>query len=120
MCHPIQFNLSTLSQNINVCCLFPRTFVLKALPKHSSAREANTPPGAGSRFLHGRIEEGVAEEVEGAAEDDAGVVARLQPRNQQRVLPHRVRVLRSNQGEQGLAHLGMHKEEFMWAGKVWL
>lgn len=109
---PNQFKLSVLSQNINICCLFPRTFVLKPLPKHSSAREANAPLGARSRFLHGGVEEGVAEEIQGAAEDDAGVVPRLQPRDQQRVLPHRVRVLRSNEVEQGLAHLGMHQEEF--------
>ncbi|KAG7269548.1 hypothetical protein CRUP_025272 [Coryphaenoides rupestris] len=46
-----------------------------------------------SSLLYGGVEEGVAEEEHGAAEDDPGVVAGLQAGDQQRVLAHRMRVL---------------------------
>lgn len=61
------------------------------------------PLGARCGLLHRRIEEGIAEEVKGAAEDDPGVVPGLQPRDEKGVLPHGVRVLEQQEavGQEG-------------------
>lgn len=63
-------------------------------PKHP----LHLPLGAGRGLLHRRVEEGVAEEVEGAAEDDPGVVPGLQPRDEEGVLPHGMGVLGTTRG----------------------
>lgn len=59
-------------------------------------QEANVPLGARGSFLHSGIEEGIAKEIQGATENNAGVVAGLEPRDQEGVLPDRVRVLKRN------------------------
>lgn len=79
----------------------------RLLPPHRSPRPLHRPQrqttglsvpwhlplGAGHGLLHCRVEEGVAEEVEGTAEDDPGVVPGLEPSNQEGVLPHCMGVL---------------------------
>lgn len=57
-------------------------------------QEATVPLGARGSFLHGGIEESIAKEIQGAAENDAGVVAGLEAGDQEGVLPDRVRVLK--------------------------
>lgn len=51
------------------------------------------PLGAGCGLLHGRVEEGVAEEVQGAAENHSGVVSGLEASDQQGVLADSMGVL---------------------------
>lgn len=51
------------------------------------------PLGAGCGLLHCRVEEGIAEEIQGATKDDPGIVPGLESRNQESVLPHCVGVL---------------------------
>lgn len=51
------------------------------------------PLGAGCGLMHCRVEEGIAEEIQGATEDDPGIVPGLESRNQESVLPHCVGVL---------------------------
>lgn len=58
--------------------------------------ESNVPLGARGSFLHGGIEEGIAKEIQGAAENNTGVVPGLESRDQEGVLPNRVRVLKGN------------------------
>lgn len=52
------------------------------------------PLRAGCRLLHRRCEKSIAEEIQRAAEDHAGVIPGLQAGNQEGVLSDSVRVLK--------------------------
>lgn len=51
------------------------------------------PLGSGCGLLHSGVEEGVAEEVQGAAENHSGIVSCLEAGNQQGVLANSMWVL---------------------------
>lgn len=55
--------------------------------------EQRLPLGTRRGFLHSRVEEGVAEELQGAAEDHSGIVSGLKAGNHEGVLANSMGVL---------------------------
>lgn len=102
--------LFSVSRSRKLCCLLPPTpqiFLGKECP------EASAPLGARSSFLHSRIEEGIAEEIQRATENNASVVPCLESRDQKGVLPNRMWILERSTFKRHLASLGMSKEELV-------
>lgn len=102
-CHLEKSRVPTQQRSLQPKDTWPPTLPAGRLlpPQHQTTRpraRQHLPLGAGRSLLHRRVEEGVAEEVQGAAEDDPGVVPGLEPGNEQGVLPHRVGVLGTTEG----------------------
>lgn len=68
-------------------------------------QEAGVPFGARSSFLHSRIKESIAEEIQRATENNASVVPCLEPCDQKGVLPNCMWILKRSTFERAFSQL---------------